>query len=226
MITKETVKRLNDLKWKVERHPAKSPFYNADGVIEWALTEVCKHGRSDVSDVLVFYTKSSYRKYKDLFDEEKKECGDTDWRFIRIYVPYERFFGHPWKFDHVEYWGEIPFSVFTGKITKKPSYNFKEWCSCQLHSCSDRTFEGLCIKLYREFLRRMGRFECDDFLTKEERENHRTTPIFTKKVERRYKSNPTYIHVSDEVYNRRWLKWFLKTPYGKKNWASSFESLI
>ena len=39
-------------------------------------------------------------------------------------------------------------------------------------------------------------------------------------------SNPEYIHVYPGEINRRWVKWFAQTSYGKKNWKNELKAVL
>lgn len=230
----DLVEKMNKAKDFLERHPALgggSVFTIHDNL--WYCAQgVCKRGYSKLRDGMfeISYTKENYKKYKGLFDIEFKE--DPEHKvFARVSVPYEKHFGEPWKFDHIEYWGELGFVMFLGKNFKK-YFDPKTWDRCAGIETSGRSFEELVINAAKEFKKVFGNFSDEDFLTEKEKENHKKEhPIFFVKCKEpsncsQMKHNRKYISVTDAELNRRWLKWFAKTPYAKKNWKSTCKDVL
>ena len=145
---------------------------------------------------------------------------------ISIEVPYQEMFGEDWKFDHVEYWGELCFYQFDGKPTIKNWMDYKKWQRCSGVEASGRTFEEMVVSITKKFKKTFGNFTGDDFLTSKEKENHKKEhPFHRRKIKGRPQytrliRNKKYKQVNEAEINLRWLKWFLKTDYGKKNWAA------
>jgi hypothetical protein len=88
------------------------------------------------------------------------------------------------------------------------------------------------IKLGQKFFKYFGKFNEEDFLTTAEKKNHKKEHLFfTKPAKDGHRGsylipNPKYIRVEDGEINHRWLKWFSKTEYGKKNWGSTIKDIL
>jgi hypothetical protein len=203
-----------------------------------SLNEVCEHGYTSwvkKDGVSIHYNPSNYKKYKELFDEELKEYDDNDpsRHFVRIHIPYKDIFGKPWTPSRIEYWGEMSFEVFTGSdFSFKKSMDLTQWQSCSGPECSAPSYEEMIIKLCKQFFKNYGKKLDDDYLTKEEKDNHEKEWPFHMDRETEDKKgfymdhNPKYIQVTEAELNRRWLKDFVKTEYGKKHWADSFDEQL
>lgn len=214
--------------WKLECHPAlPSTRFSPQLSIWYSLQEVCKRGYSPGAkqEVSVWYNKENYKKYKSLFDKEIKKYPNEDLTFTRIRLPYKDVYGEPWKFDHVEYWGEMTFYVYKEK-TFKDWFKQEAWDPCCGPECSALSYEELIIKLGHLFFKDYGSKLDTDYLTDKERKNHDkywpfiTTPCKGKKNVgySRLDRNPKYIEVNEAELNRRWLKWYVNTPHGLKYW--------
>lgn len=70
----------------------------------------------------------------------------------------------------------------------------------------------------------------EDFLTPTEKKNHeKNFESFTKAINERRSQiipNPKYKRVEESEINRRWVKWFSKTEYGKKNWNRTLKDIM
>jgi hypothetical protein len=188
---------------------------------------VCKRGHYKPFRGLIglYYNKENYKKYKKLFDTAiKEDVPEPGMKiFTKIEVPYEKHFGEPWKFDHIEWWGELSFTLFTGKNVNK-YYDIKDWGSYQGVSVTANSFEELVIATAAKFRKIFGNFSEEDFLTDREKKNHEKespfdfTPLKNKKGYNEMKQNKKYLKVTAAEINQRWKKWFLKTDYAKKHW--------
>jgi len=240
MITRKICKKYNNILSKLNQHPATSCslVYTVEQLLWHSLQEVCKHGYSHWAGkdgIHIPYNKKNYAKYKKYFDKELKESGEKDFSAL-IYadVPYEVIYGEKWKFDHVEYWGEMSFVVFHGKDLSK-YHDIREWQLYHGVDANGRTYEELLINIGKKFLKTYGEWTDEDFLTKKEYNNHQKYFMFKngKKYENKdgfvghtLERNPKYIRVETSEINRRWLKWFVTTDYCKKNWSDSFDEIL
>ena len=223
----------------LEGHPAlgiivKPLFSN----LWFSIEKICKRGYTEhCKDRFDVGINSKYAfKFKDEFKKEyqklqktvtDKKSFDLQKRFIRIYTKYEKVFDESWKYDHIEYWGELGFNIYVGNPKIKQWVNPKNWACCAGVEIGGRSFEEMIIKITRQFKRRFGNFENIDFYTKREIENNRKEKIFFHVPLNdgtgcsRLKSNPKYIDVNEAELNRRWLKWFSQTEYCKKTWGKT-----
>jgi hypothetical protein len=209
--------KARDMLSKLRDHPAlNSPFDSFASLFYFDIVEVCKRGRLE-GDVYVWYSEENYEKYKEYFDMEFKEYTENELKverdLIRIEVPYEEYFGDIWEFNKTEYWGEISFITFVGKVGEE-NYIYSDWERCQGIEVSGDSFEDLITNLGDKFFEYFGYFEEDFFLTKEEKENHKNVTPFN--LEGSSILNKDYIFVKDSEINSRWFKRFLCTDYGKK----------
>jgi hypothetical protein len=229
------IDKMNDALVFLDQHPALGggSVFSLNSLLWYSAQEICKRGYMRLSDgeIDVHYTPHNYKRYKKLFDEEFKEIEPELKTLARISVPYETHFGEPWKFDHVEYWGELSFVMFEGMDFKKYHDNSR-WDHYSGTNTSGRSFEELIINTAKEFKKIFGDFSCEDFLTEEEKENHKIEKsIFFVKCRDNpklswMKHNSKYMRVTDAEFNRRWVKWFSKTPYAKKNWSKDCKLIL
>ncbi|MEM4260874.1 MAG: hypothetical protein QXG00_06560 [Candidatus Woesearchaeota archaeon] len=242
MITQEVYKQFNDIAWRLECHPAIPMVVgNFNQHLWYSLQGVCKHGYTEwvkKEGVAVWYNEKNYKKYKKLFDKEMKKYTDEELekekRLIRIYVPYKEMFGEPWKFDHAEYWGELSFYVYnkTDVKSRDKAFDRKNWCAYEGVNASGNSFEELIINIGKKFLKTFGNKIYDDYLTKEEKLNHKKQSpfLFNKKTPDGkgfyMDNNPKYIYVTEAEINRRWLQDFIKTDYCKKHWYYNIDRWI
>ena len=242
MIDQKTARKFNRALSFLDFHSALAPFViETTELLSFSLQEVCKRGYNPYSrkKISVYYTPKNYKRFKKLFDKERAEIKEPEnasektkeliaieKELVRIDVPYKDYFGEPWVFDHVEYWAELPFVVFTGS---NPS-NYqdpREWDRYSGIKFEARSFEELIIKGAQKFKRIFGNWSSEDFLTPKEIKNHKTHDPFISKDDeesqghfKRSIHNPKYIEVTPAQLNLRWLKWFSKTDYCKKHWIS------
>jgi hypothetical protein len=216
----------------LECHPAMND--NIWPVIPWfSIQTVCKRGycESAKRGVRVYRDSKDAPRFKKEFDEELKEFNEAEIKqqgaLISIDVPYKKLFGEEWKFDHVEYWGELTFYMFSGKPTGKRWFDRANWQGYCGVEAGGRTFEEMIVKITEKFKKAYGDFDKQDFLTKEEKENNKNKSPFDFKPfvkdgirYSRMLSNKEYKHVNDAELNLRWQKWFKTTENYKKNWAS------
>jgi hypothetical protein len=233
---------INFLEWHPALQTFITPLFTS---LYFSIQKVCKRGyhESCKRPMQIQIGEKIGMKYKEEFiaklKELKKEVDEKDYklqsRFVTIWKKYEDVFGEPWKFDHVEYWGELGFYMFHGNTKKKIPWNdrYKNWQGYDGVTSSGRTFEEMIIKLASKFKKRYGNFDSNDFLTKEEKANHKKEDLWLPpipcKTHRGYstmKDNPKYINVSDAELNRRWVKWFSTTEYCKKNWGEEVERIL
>jgi hypothetical protein len=228
----------------LNEHPAMTPNQFFRG-IDFSIQDVCKRGYDRIvarTGVDIYPSDKNAHLFKEEFDREfEKEYKELEKnyknepkmlrlqkRFVKITVPYKKLFGEPWKYDRTEWWGEMTFFVYHGNPQKwMKDMNPYTWQAYSSHlSESAPSFEELLVKLANRFRKRFGDFEREDFLTPEEKKNHRTEEAFwfKRKKEKHFstlKWNPKYIRVPDPELNHRWAQWFLSTPYGKKAWGDS-----
>jgi hypothetical protein len=226
----ETLNFLND-------HPAIGGFiFPALSLLELSIVEVCKRGycKPQRGCISIYHNAKNYRRFKTEFDKEFDGYTEAELEqqkpLIRIDVPYKRLFGETWKADHVEYWGELPFLVFTGRDFR-PYHDRKRWTTCCGVEGCGRNFEDMIVDLGRKFKRKFGNFDETDFLTSKEKANHKREELFFfKPLKDRSGSlmvtNPKYKRVELSELNRRWAKWFSKTAYCKQNWSSTVKDVL
>jgi hypothetical protein len=239
MIDSKTCKVFNYLIWKIGDHPAApSRIFPTNHLIDYTLQEVDSHGLTDWANrmgVDVWYSAKNYKKYKTEFDKELSDIPDGDPckpNLVKIQIPYIDFYGIPYKVDHVEYWGEIHFKVFKGNdFSDKKCFDPNNWDGFCGYHCSALSYEEMVIKLIRLFFKNLGSALDDGYLTKEEKINHAQFHRFTRRDAKDKKGyyldkNKNYISVNEAEINRRWLKEFVKTDYGKKHWGDYFNGII
>ena len=208
-------------------------------LIDIDISLVCKNGYTEPfrdGCIEIHFTLKNYKKYKEEFDKEFKEYTSEELKrekvHIRVDVPYKKVYGYPWKANHIEYWGEICFMLFSGKIFKIWHHS-KDWQRCSGVSASGRTFEEMVVNLGEKFFKKFGKFTNDDFLTKAEKRNYKKEPPFffvpvehKKHKASRMVSNPKHKTIYVSEINRRWALWFSKTPFGKKHWDETIRDAI
>jgi hypothetical protein len=160
--------------------------------------------------------------------------------FSYIYKSYKEVFNEPWVFDHMEYWYEITFHVYMGKLTEEKYFDPKLWGAYGGPHGGGNSFEEMLINAAKDVKRCYGNFKSQDFVTEEEKKNNKSEqPFFFKPSKNKHKNivgeeescsiivdNPKYISVNPHVINRRWLEWYTKTPSCKKDWKDEFDPLL
>jgi len=229
--------------WFLGQHPAiasqMNPVFSA---IDFQIERVCKRGfeESCKRGIQITIRSKLAKKFKEEFKKKleklKQEIDEKEYNleshFMSIWKSYKEVFNEQWKFDHVQYYGSVSFFVFHGKNTDlKEEMNLNNWQRYEGMQITKRTFEEMIIALASQFKKIFGDFTDDDFITKKEKENHKKHRSYLhKKIKNsrfiRLVKNPEYIRVSDAEINRRWLKWFVKTDYAKKNWAETFDEIL
>ena len=248
----------------LDGHPALGGYtFDLFDHIVFSIQEVCKRNICKGSKTFyqLYYSDKEAKKdiFKKEFEKEFKEIDDDFNKFAKttndkaklkerkksdvfdrkiacIYTTYEKVYGEKWEFDHIEYWGEIDFTVFMGKITDniKIYSDRNNWGNFNGISVGASTFEEMIIKLANGFKKIYGNFNSEDFYTKREIDNNKKESIFSNKkivddigrTMYRMIDNKKYIDVNDAMLNRRWLKWFDKTSYCKKNWDNEFKKIL
>jgi hypothetical protein len=224
--------------WKLSQHPALSDaVFNLLQLMTIDIVQVCKNGytKPDRNGCLdIRYTPDNYKKYQKEFDTEFKEYSKEELEreklLIRADIPYKKIYGYSWKPDHIEYWGELCFVAYIGKDLKL-WHDPRNWQRFSAVEASGRTFEEMVVKLGQKFFRAHGKFTEEDFLTDAEKKNHREQEIFFSKAVRDGKAyqmipNPKYKTIYASEINRRWVKWFAGTAYGKKRWEETLSDIL
>jgi len=224
----------------LQEHPAMEPDNLLGRGLCFSIQDVCKRGYDRIvarSGVDIYSSSKNAHLFKDEFEKKFKRI-EKDYkkdpkllraqkRFTKISVPYKKLFGEPWKYDRTEYWGDMSFFVYHGNPKKwMKDRNPYIWQAYSAHlEPAALSFEELVIKLAKEFKKRFGNFKREDFLTPEEKKNHRTVRSFNfiKKKGKMFstlKWNPKYMNVPDSELNHRWCEWFIsQSTYGKKTWS-------
>lgn len=205
----------------MEDHPAINNSYSggAQHSIWFGIETVCKRGYSQeaIRGVSVYNKGENAKRFKKQFEIERKEDEEFYNKYpslMRIDVPYEELFGEPWKFDHVEYWGELTLHIFNFKSKeKKESDKWINWCGPH---ASGKTYEEMIINLAKELKKTCGNFGYDSFMTPDELKNNKEQECFFFKPvpdNDEYKgmselvSNPKFIRVTEAEKNIRWQNW-------------------
>lgn len=229
--------KARNMLYALSEHPAIcSIIFNPLGQMNIDIELVCKNGYiKPLKGLLkIYYTPENYKKYKKEFDKEFKKYTEDELekekKLIQTDVSYKKIFGYSWKPDHIEYWGELNFEMFVGKDLKKWHDNHR-WRSFSGVSASGRTFEEMIVKLGSKFFKTHGKFIEEDFYTTEEKKNHnKERPFYIKKEKRctYYKMIPNlrYKRIEISDINRRWVKWFSDTSYGKKQWGDTLKDIL
>jgi hypothetical protein len=234
--------KARDILWFLECHPAMGgSVFGGLSLLQLQIEKVDERGRIEPFKGLedVYWTSENYKKFKKEFDKEFQECPPSKLnpkRLISIQVPYEKVWGKKWSFDHIEYWGELNITAFTGKDFET-FHDVKNWQILSGIETSGRSFEDLIVKIGSEFKEIYGDFTGQDFLTPKEKKNNKDKKLFlfkkaTKNTNPEYLHtstmvrNPKYIHIEAGELNRRWWRWFSKTPYCKKKWGNTTKKII
>lgn len=192
----------------------------------------CRHGKSEHAGsegVTVWKSDPNWAKYKEYFKDDHNEGLPEELHDAK--VPYEVFYGEPWKADHMEYWYEVCFVAFEGNpYDRKESYDYTKWARYGGPEGGANSFEEMLIQAAAEVKAVYGDFNSyDSFMTEAEKKNHASVePMFLEPVSDKpgYKTcifNDQYVDNSQGLVNLRWLKWFIGTDYAKANWDSSLQ---
>ncbi len=217
-------------------HPALNADVFGDSLFEGAwfhMEKCCKRGNSEyckTAGVSIWRGRKGWEKYKDQFEKEYKDDAITSKSLQQIDIPYEQLYGEPWVFDHVEYWYETSFCVFTGNPYGdiKQHMDYLKWAKYAGPEGGANTFEDMLIDCAQKVKKAFGDFDdYNDFLLPEEIKNHKEISFFNnfKPIKSgKHKGCSRMIHNKNrlDIYNGltniRWLKWFVETDYCKKNW--------
>lgn len=211
----------------IRSHPAFT-FDNGDSIcpgVWFMMAPCCKRNRIN-SSITIYQDNPHWEDYIDLLDKDIWD--ETD--FKSIDVPYERMYGEPWVYDHMEYWYEITFFVFEGNpYISEDLYDSRKWGRYGGPEGGASSFEEMLIKIADDVKNNFGDFNVyDHFHTPAEKNNHEIEkyctwlPCENLKL-RQMVFNNKYIDVLDSLINLRWTEWFMTTKYAKKNWRSSFK---
>jgi hypothetical protein len=230
---RELIKKYNEALDFLDCHPATStgtPF-EFNSLLWYSVQEVCSRGYSMYNKdetLSIHYNEENYKRYKKEFDRELKHYkkDDITRNLCTVDIPYERHFGEKWKFDHIEWWGEMSFVLFKGKDFINNYFKVEEWERYQGIECSGKSFEQLIINTANKFKEAFGDVSEDAFLSKEEKQNHKKfRPFyFVKLKDKKYKgcsemkTNEKYMHINSAMLNLRWKEVFLNSDYCKKNY--------
>jgi hypothetical protein len=228
--------KARDTIWFLECHPAMGgSVFGLFQSLQVQIEKVDKRGRIEPFKGLedVYWTRENYKKFKPEFDKEFKEYSQEELKIkglISVQIPYERVYGEKWAFDHIEYWGELDIYAFLGKDFKN-CHDTKKWQRLSGIETGGRSFQELIVNIGLEFKKIYGNFSDQDFLTPREKKNNKNEEIFFFKdipnnTGKTMIRNPKYIHIEPAEFNRRWWKWFSKTPRCKKQWGSTARKIL
>lgn len=205
--------------------------------------EVCHRGISQDGPITVWNTPANRKKFKKDFDKkyDKEELDKNP--LCSIYKKYKDVYGEEWKMHHIEYWWETSFSVFEGDVGRESNewMDIQKWQNYVHKSGGTLTLEEAYINAAKIVKDTLGDFTYNSFINDIEKENHKKHSHFNfMKTDKKEIFNPftgkkeslttlvtnnKHLKVSNGMQNRRWLEWFIKTPYCKKNWKTSFKKL-
>lgn len=226
---------MNEFQFKCEKaleelgmHPAinmhSGDFMNVN--VFWRMYQVCKNGVAKdfpiISDdnvvVRIYNDNPEYKKYADKYSDDGESV---------LYVPYFDYYGYKWVFDRFEYWMEIDMFKYIGNsFDIKETSDLNNWRRYHGNSFIGSSLEECISNAYDYVVENYGKFKYEDFLTDEEKNNHKSERMFFheeinidgKKMFQLI-DNSKYINVSDVEINKRWWGWFRKTEYYNKNWS-------
>jgi hypothetical protein len=216
-------------------HPAIS-WDNGDSLFSgmwFHMEECCKHGKSAYAGkfgIDVWEGMTGWERFKDKIDAEYAD--EPNYKFKRIVIPYEEYYGEPWAFDHVEYWYEITFFVYTGELWSNDSginsyLKHENWSRFAGPTGGANSFDEMLIDCATKVREVYGEFnkDNDSMLTVEEiawrnrRYSLDSPRDFLAEInDGTFRSK--HIDIHDGILNLRWLKWFITTDYAKENWRS------
>jgi hypothetical protein len=223
--------------WFLDCHPALgSVIFDVMSLLNIQIAQVCKRGYTEPikGNLSLWYTPERYKQFKKEFDKEFKKYSKDELKskaLINVDIPYKKLFNESWTPNHIEYWGDLSFTIFTRKDFKKET-DLSKWVKFSGVEASGRTFEEMIVNIGNKFKRIFGDFSKEKFYTSKEKKNNKEKKIFLfKKVKDSPNCstlirNPHYIHIGPAEMNRRWLKWFSRTQYCIKNWPNTFEKII
>jgi len=223
-------------------HPALGGADRQGEPLYYSIQEVCKRGINEIGPISVWNTPANRKKFEKDFNKKfSKETLAKD-KYCYIYKNYKQVYGEKWEFDHIEYWWETSFYVFQGSVERDSNdwMDYKNWQGYCHGEGGTLTIEEAYIaaaKFAKETLGDFGNY--DSFYTEAEKENHKKQDAFNFKKSdksivgingkkepcRIMEHNKKYLWVSNGMENRRWLKWFVDTPFCKKNWKKEFNGL-
>lgn len=224
-------------------HPALGNCDRGCDELYYSIQEVCKRGITESGPISVWNTPANLKRFeKDFLKRYSKEELAKN-NLCSIYKSYKEVYGEDWKFDHVEYWWETTFHVFEGSVDRESNdwMDYKKWQNYAHGEAGALTIEEAYIDAAKFAKETLGDFGYDSFVTEIEKENHKKHRAFgfvkidkyatnkytgEKEYYREMKNNSKHLFVSNGMENRRWLKWFIGTPYCKKNWGKTFNSLV
>lgn len=232
-IQQQAIKALDFLR----SHPAIS-WNDGDSLFSglwFDMVECCKNGKSSCVEhygIDVFKGEDGWEKWKYKFEQEYKD--DQDLTFQSVNVSYEEYYGEKWKFDHVEYWYELTFFVYTGDVYVDDygvnSYLKQEnWSRYSGPMGGATSFDKMLIDIANKVKEVFGDFNYvkiqSNLYTPEETEwmhkKYHNVKLTLKELNSdSFSKNNIDLHVG--IMNLRWLKWFMETEYAKEQWGSYF----
>ena len=232
--------KARDALYFLESHPALgSPVFTPFFLLNLQIAQVCFNKTLEPRKglVTVYYNPVNYKKFKKEFDKEFLECSEEELKahksLISVDVPYKDVYGVEWQPHHIEYWGELDFVVFMGKKFDC-SLDSKKWQHLSGINACGVTFQEMVINLAEKFKKTFGNFNSQKLMTAKEKANNKgKMPFIFKPAPKKMshlgstmKRNPNYIHIDPSEFNRRWVKWFSQTPYGKKQWGETLQAVL
>jgi len=150
-------------------HPAFGGwFLNSLNVM---VVETCSRGillPGDHKGITIYERDLDPELFEQYWLEAEEDDRNDDSSYRSIEIEYEKFYGEPWKVDHVEVWLETGCVEYTKDLT--------EGIMEQVQHCHDidldvggLTFEEAIINLAKLVKKHYGDFSCEDFKNKNER---------------------------------------------------------
>jgi len=211
----------------------------------WWMVDRCKHGQyKDHYQKPKNVEVRLYKKDKDFnkFWEKYKDIDDNlSDDYVDIYVPYKEIYGEIWKYNKTEYNGEYCFYKYSRnenyikylKTSRKIDDKEAEEVATYMNNCWNGyqggmvhadSFEKMIINIADDVKIKYGDFCNEDFLTSEEKQNHKDQWLIKfKKLDdgsghSEMLTNDKYMKIGQPEYNRRWWKWFIETEFYKTHW--------
>lgn len=214
----------------IRNHPAFA-YNSGDSLgsgLWFMMAPCCKRGHSEQCrdfGVTIYQDNPRWNEFQDLLDKELWDTTD----FKSIDVPYERMYGEPWEYDHMEYWYELTFFIFDGNpYNFDEQYDISKWGRYSGTEGGANSFEEMIIKVADDVKEIFGDFNDQSFYTpaekeyQEKNESWSSSPCEDPKL-RQIIFNDQYVHVYEGLRNLRWLEWFITTDYAKKNWEHNID---
>ena len=209
---KEMQERFHDAFWFIDNHPAFLGVKRGISSLEIKVEKCCINGFGELNIITVNRGEDRFEEFLNRGFQEHlhEEYPDLD----DVWVPYSKFYGYPWSFDHIEVWIEGGATFYSTNELSETEFSWQSIHDIDLDT-GGNTYEDAIISFADLVKEKYGDYSYDSFddkstiIPKWIIENNKKYPLFGSNrsdwiKDGAFNINPKNIQLNDMEINALW----------------------